>query len=51
MKITNVEVVEFRTTMHHETSRWSYGVYLGEAATSARSGPSIRVGAGDHRRA
>jgi L-alanine-DL-glutamate epimerase-like enolase superfamily enzyme len=32
MKITNVEVIEFRTTTQHETSRWSYGVWLGEAA-------------------
>src|SRR5579884_2048426 len=31
MKITDVDVVEFRATTHHETSRWGYGIYLGEA--------------------
>jgi L-alanine-DL-glutamate epimerase-like enolase superfamily enzyme len=33
MKISDVEVIEFRTTTHHETGRWGYGVYLGEAAS------------------
>lgn len=30
MKISNVEVIEFRTTTHQESSRWGYGIYLGE---------------------
>ncbi|HEY3082932.1 MAG TPA: enolase C-terminal domain-like protein [Chloroflexota bacterium] len=32
MKISNVEVIEFRTTVQHESTRWGYGVYLGETA-------------------
>ena len=31
MKISNVEVIEFRTTTHQVGSRWGYGIYLGEA--------------------
>ncbi|HUX85855.1 MAG TPA: enolase C-terminal domain-like protein [Chloroflexota bacterium] len=30
MKISNVEVIEFRTTSHSRPSRWGYGIYLGE---------------------
>lgn len=30
IKITDVEVIQFRTTSHSEPSRWGYGVYLGE---------------------
>jgi L-alanine-DL-glutamate epimerase-like enolase superfamily enzyme len=33
MKISNVEVIEFRTSSRHESSRWGYGVYLGESAS------------------
>jgi L-alanine-DL-glutamate epimerase-like enolase superfamily enzyme len=33
MKISNVEVVEFRTTTQHEGTRWGYGVYLGDGAS------------------
>src|SRR5262245_23761488 len=33
MKISNVEVIEFRTTSQHESSRWGYGVDLREGAS------------------
>jgi L-alanine-DL-glutamate epimerase-like enolase superfamily enzyme len=33
MKISNVEVIEFRTVGHHDTSRWGYGTYLGESTS------------------
>lgn len=33
MKITDVEVIEFRTTTHQETSRWGYGIYLGDTVS------------------
>jgi L-alanine-DL-glutamate epimerase-like enolase superfamily enzyme len=31
VKISNVEVIEFRTTINSRPSRWGYGIYLGEA--------------------
>jgi L-alanine-DL-glutamate epimerase-like enolase superfamily enzyme len=31
MKITDVEVIEFRTTANARRSRWGYGVFLGDA--------------------
>ncbi len=33
MKISNVEVIQFRTSTHQEVSRWGYGIYLGEQET------------------
>jgi L-alanine-DL-glutamate epimerase-like enolase superfamily enzyme len=33
VKITNADVISFRTTTHNRPSRWSYGIYLGETET------------------
>src|SRR5690348_1934468 len=33
MKISDVEVIQFRTMTNHEVSRWGYGIYLGEHET------------------
>jgi L-alanine-DL-glutamate epimerase-like enolase superfamily enzyme len=33
MKISDVEVIQFRIKTNHEVSRWGYGIYLGESET------------------
>jgi L-alanine-DL-glutamate epimerase-like enolase superfamily enzyme len=34
VKITNVEVISFRTTTQHRATRWGYGVFLGESVAN-----------------
>ncbi len=47
MKITNVEVIEFRATTQSRGTRWGYGVYLGERGAIASVATLTKISTDD----